>query len=125
MQAGMKASIDTYNQLLKKGASRQDARGILPMATSCNLLAKYNLRSFVDLVHSRMSLRTQAEYRDIVFQAQAAVLRVWPWAKAFLEPKCSTALRMLDDLAQENGLTQGSGTGWKLAKIADLIRKGE
>lgn len=113
-----------YTAMLASGAEPQDARGLLPMNTQCNLVAKYNLRSLVELVVARSSLRTQGEYAQIVDQMKSAVLRIWPWSRPFFEPRHDKAVRLLEELAAEVGVETGNGTGWQLAKIADLLRKG-
>lgn len=116
-------ALEGYQHLIKNGATRQNARGVLPMNVTTNLVAKYNLRSFADLVAARESLRTQSEYAEVVAQMKSAVLSVWPWAEAFLRPRHATAVAELDKLVQQVGLATGHGVGWQLAKIADLLRK--
>jgi flavin-dependent thymidylate synthase len=115
-------AVDSYIHLTENGGTREEARGLLPMNTQCNLVAKYNLRSLVELVRARESLRTQSEYGEIVRQMKKEVLAVWPWADRFFKPKHETAIRLLEEAVEEVGLETGSGLGWKLAKIADLIR---
>lgn len=113
-----------YAQLIDEGVAAQDARGVLPMNIQCNLVAKYNLRSLVDLVLARKSLRAQGEYSDIVTQMEQAVLDVWPWAAPFFVPKQARAIEVLERVAQEIGITTGSGPGWDIAKAIDMLRKG-
>jgi hypothetical protein len=95
---------------------------LLPMNTQSNLVAKYNLRAFVDLVTARKSLRTQGEYAGIVRDMEFAVLAVWPWAAPFFLPKEDAAITMLERVADEIGVTVGSGPGWQIAKAVDLLR---
>lgn len=116
-------SLANYQRLISAGASPGDARGVLPMNSGCNLIAKYNLRSFVELMRSRESLRTQGEYRDIAGDMKKAVLKVWPWSESFFVPKNTTAIRLLESAAQEFGITVAQGAGWKIAKAIDLLRK--
>ena len=118
-----RSAKESYELLIEKGAQRQDARAILPMNTECSLLAKYNLRAFVDLVKARESLRTQGEYHAIVSAMKVAVLNVWPWAAPFFVPREQVAIEILERAVQEIGLTVGSGPGWAVAKAIDLIRK--
>jgi flavin-dependent thymidylate synthase len=115
-------AIAEYAELVADGASREDARGILPMNIHCNLVAKYNLRAFADLVVARSSLRTQGEYADIIAQMRQAVIDVWPWAEIFFEPKNEKAIKMLEAVANRIGITTGSGDGWDIAKAIDLLR---
>jgi flavin-dependent thymidylate synthase len=111
-----------YKTLTQAGAKSEDARGVLPMNVHCNLIAKYNLRAFVELVRSRRSLRTQGEYANIVDMMYNAVIEVWPWAAPFFVPKHEAALRILGEVVKEIGITTGSGPGWKVAKAMDLLR---
>lgn len=115
-------ALDSYRHQIKHGGSTQAARGILPMNVTCNLVAKYNLRSFVELVRARQSLRTQGEYAAIVEDMIAEVTGAWPWVEPFFEPKQNKALKLLQEVVEEVGLSTGHGTGWKIAKAMDLIR---
>lgn len=112
-----------YKRMIAQGAEAQDARGILPLNTNCNLLAKYDLRAFVDLVRSRSSLRTQEEYAALIRSAVDAVKAVWPWVDVFLSSPHDAAIAELEGVARELGITPGSGLGWRVAKALDLLRK--
>lgn len=116
--------LKEYAAMVQGGAAPQDARGLLPMNVECNLLAKYNLRAFVDLIKARRSLRVQGEYSDIADQMFAAVIEVWPWAEAFFKSPHDRAIEMLEGVAADIGVTTGKGAGWQVAKAIDLLRKG-
>lgn len=116
-------ALNNYKRHHEGGSPLQDARGLLPMNVECNLVAKYNLRSLVDLCRARASLRAQGEYSDIADQMKAAVLEVWPWAEPFFAHPLDSAIAMLEEAAQETGIETGKGTGWKIAKAIDLLRK--
>jgi flavin-dependent thymidylate synthase len=118
-QLALSAGIASYEQLVNNGVSLEDARGVLPMNTHCNLLAKYNFRAWVDLIRARDSLRVQDEYHDVILAMKAAVLEVWPWAITFIEPKAIKAIALIEELAKELPLEQRT----RLAKAADLIKK--
>jgi len=124
----MEQAIDNYSSLVEIGESLEDARNILPVGVHCNLLCKYNLRSFVELVRARDSLRVQGEYHDIVLAMKGAVLEVWPWAAVFFVRKQAIAIRLLEEVAVEIGKLQGEqgamykGISGKLAKAADLLK---
>lgn len=125
--AAYEASVETimgeYRDAIAAGLEPQDARGLLPMNVECSLVAKYNLRSLVDLLRARSSLRAQGEYADIADQMKAAVLEVWPWAQAFFIHPLDHAIGLLEEVAQELGVTPGTGAGWQIAKAIDLLRK--
>jgi flavin-dependent thymidylate synthase len=110
---------DLYREFLAEGEEPEDARAILPMNIQCNLIAKYNLRTWVELVLARQSLRAQDEYREVVKQMVDAVREVYPWIDKFLVPKHDKAIKIIEEIAQTLGTEQKRA----LAKAADLIRK--
>lgn len=122
-EGAVSAAKNYYSVLLANDAELQDARGVLPMNSTCNLVAKYNLRSFVDLVRARSSLRVQGEYAEIVRDMKAAVMQAWPWVSVFFENNNDKVIKILEDAAKELGIQTGKGLGWELAKAADLLRK--
>jgi len=73
-----------YNKLIELGLPAEDARGILPTNISTNIVAKFNLRAFVDLAKSRTGGRTQGEYQKVMNAMVDAVLAVHPWAEMFM-----------------------------------------
>lgn len=114
---------DSYSKLVDSGVPLEDARGVLPMNTQCNLIAKYNLRALTDLVKARKSLRAQGEYNDIVVQMEACVVATWPWCETFFKSDKQLAIESLEEVAKRIGITTGKGDGWEIAKAIDLIRK--
>jgi thymidylate synthase ThyX len=90
------------------------------MNIQCNLLAKYNLRAWIDVVLARQSLRAQDEYREVAELMKQAVRDVYPWIDKFLTPKHANAIKIIEDIA----VTLPTEQKRALAKAADLIRKG-
>lgn len=117
LQAG-----NNYSTLKGAGASSEQARGVLPLNVCCNLVAKYNLRAFVELCQKRSSLRVQGEYADLVYQMKKQALIEWPWAEPFFVPKHEAAIKMLEQVVFDMGMDVGHGVGWQIAKAIDLIR---
>jgi flavin-dependent thymidylate synthase len=113
----------SYKELVEMGVALEDARGILPLNTECNIVCKYNFRSVTDLIKARKSLRAQGEYGEIVRKMESLILEVWPWATPFFESDKDVAVKMLETIANEMGITTGKGVGWEIAKAIDLIRK--
>ena len=122
-QESSEACMAHYNKQLMNGATFQDARGLLPINITCNLVAKYNLRSFVDLMRTRASLRAQGEYSEIAAQMKELVLEAWPWSAPFFQHPLDKAIAMLEKAATEIGVTTGRGPAWEIAKAIDLLRK--
>lgn len=121
--SAVESAAKNYDNMVSRGIRLEDARGILPMNTSCSIWCKYNFRAFVDLVRARRSNRTQGEYRDIVEQMYNCVVTAWPWAEPFFRSTNEVAVNALQSLIDQQELNVGSGLGWELAKIQDLLRK--
>lgn len=126
----MRGAVDNYSGLVQAGMPLEDARDLLPIGVHCNLVAKYNLRTIVELCRSRDSLRVQGPYVSISKQIKASVVAVWPWAEAFFTPPNESAIEMIEEVAKELAAINGEkgamykGLSGKLAKAADLIKKG-
>ena len=113
----------TYTALLQMGQPVEDARGVLPTNISTNIIAKFNLRNFAELVKARSGGRTQGEYQAVVNAMADTVLAVHPWAEMFLFQQGRDYFKEIEVFAeQEYGgdlLKKG-----KLLKIVDAMRKG-
>jgi len=114
---------NAYNELTGElGLPAEDARGILPTNISTNIVAKFNLRSFVDLAKSRTGGRTQNEYQKVVNAMVDEVLKVHPWAEKFFFHQGRDYFREIEEFAErEYGgdlLKKG-----QLLKIVDKMRK--
>lgn len=119
-----------YKEAIGRGIPQQDARGLLPMDTHCNLVVKFNLRQLVDMLRTRdQSLRVQGEYGEVAHQMKEAVLRIWPWSATFFEPKDSKAVAIIEEVAKELVGTRLTADlplrelSTRLAKAADLLKK--
>lgn len=118
--SSVNGALKEYRDAVQRGESLEDARGLLPINTCCNLMAKYNLRSVVDLLRARDSMRVQGEYRDIAVQMKSAIMAVWPWAEPFFRPQQEKAIGLIEAVASR----LSSEDKILLAKAADLIKKG-
>jgi len=117
---GMEISLSEYKWSVDRGESLEDARGLLPINVHCNLIAKYNLRSLVDLLRARDSMRVQGEYQMVARQMREAVFAVWPWTIPFFDPKDKKAIALIEEVAA--GMTD-KHLKMQLAKAADLLKK--
>jgi flavin-dependent thymidylate synthase len=86
----------TYDHLIECGAAVEDARGILPTNILTNIVAKCNMRTFVELVRKRSSPRTQDEYRLVLDAMQIEVMGVHPWIRLFIKRTFEMASQELD-----------------------------
>ena len=73
-----RGSFSTYHELLSRGVSREQARGVLPQ----NLMTKFymtgNLRNWTHFIHLRNSDTAQKEVRDLTVQIQDIIKNLWP-----------------------------------------------
>ncbi len=89
-QQGMRNINTTYQELLKRGARPQDARGILPLNVGTGIVFKGNLRTLHDMGLKRLCVKAQGEFQDVFRDARAEVLAVHPWADKFIRVWCAT-----------------------------------
>lgn len=112
-----------YNKLIELGLPAEDARGILPTNIATNIVAKFNLRAFVDLAKSRTGGRTQNEYQKVMNAMVDEVLKVHPWAEKFLFQQGRDYFDEIEAFAQEEYGGDLLKKG-RLLKIVDKMRKG-
>lgn len=121
-------ALKNYKHLTQEGAKLEDARGVLPMNLHCNLIAKYNLRNLVDLIHARSSYRAQGEFNHLAALMRQKLIEMWPWAELFLKPRNELA-KAVGDEAMKTILAMRDGNepvdmhkvGILVSKIIDQI----
>ena len=74
-----------YEQLVKNGVPREDARYILPMGTTCNLKMGMNFRSLRNFLSLRLDKHAQWEIRELAKAIRDICNDRWPWLVADLE----------------------------------------
>jgi len=119
-EAALEWEQTAYKQALQIGIHQEDARGLLPMHMSSNLVVKYNLRSLTELCRKRSSMRVQGEYNEVVRQMRELLIAQWPWAGPFFEMKETIASQIIEEVAA----TLPREQRLLLAKAADLIKVG-
>ena len=77
-----------YCELTEAGIPAEDARAVLPNATSTSMVASLNLREMIHLANLRLCTRAQYEIRTLVRKMCEALLAEEPWLKPYLVPKC-------------------------------------
>lgn len=77
-----------YQEFIEAGILAEDARSILPNATTTSLVASLNLRELIHLANLRLCTRAQAEIRALVKGMTDEVIKKEPWLKPYLVPKC-------------------------------------
>jgi flavin-dependent thymidylate synthase len=110
---------DAYKELIADGAAIEDARGVLPTNILTNIVAKTNMRNFVELVRKRSSPRVQGEYRDVLAAMIAAVRAVHPWIDLFVD---RTFERAAKDLDAEIAAMTDKEQATRMLKLVDQMR---
>lgn len=77
-----------YLELTEAGIPAEDARFVLPNATSTSMVASLNLRELIHLANLRLCTRAQAEIRLLVKMMCDVLIKEEPWLKDYLVPKC-------------------------------------
>ena len=77
-----------YGELTDAGILAEDARAVLPNATSTSLVASLNLRELIHLANLRLCTRAQYEIRTMVKMMCDELVAEEPWLKPYLVPKC-------------------------------------
>ncbi len=79
-----------YLDLTQAGIPAEDARAVLPNASSTSMVASLNLREMIHLANLRLCMRAQKEIRMLVKSMCDELIKEEPWLKAYLVPKCET-----------------------------------
>ncbi len=77
-----------YLRLTEAGIPAEDARAVLPNATSTSMVASLNLRELIHLANLRLCTRAQKEIRILVKRMCDELIKEEPWLKDYLVPKC-------------------------------------
>lgn len=77
-----------YTEFTEAGIPAEDARFVLPNATSSSMVASLNLREMIHLANLRLCTRAQYEIRILVKKMCEELAKEEPWLKSYLVPKC-------------------------------------
>ncbi len=77
-----------YDRLVKAGIPAEDARFVLPNATSTNFKVTVNFQELLHIADQRLCLRAQWEFRQVVSKMRAELHRRFPELGRHLQPKC-------------------------------------
>lgn len=84
----MQKTAELYAQFIENGIKGEDARSILPNATTSSMVTSLNLRELIHLANLRLCTRAQLEIRMVVKKMCALVEEKEPWLASHLVPKC-------------------------------------
>lgn len=85
---GIREAARAYEKMLGAGVPAEDARSVLPFATSTNIVFNMSLEAIKNMLANRLCTRAQTEYREFARLVRKEVLKVLPWAGEFLTIKC-------------------------------------
>ena len=111
-----------YRDMISSGVSIEDARGVLPTNICTNIMASMNMRTFVDLVRKRSSLRVQEEYREVIAKMVERVREVHEWIDLFVNSSKDVAKRQLDQELNQL-MKEGKISSIKLIDLLKLSDK--
>ncbi len=77
-----------YEEMVEAGVPAEDARFLLPNATSTNFKITVNFQALLHICDLRLCTRAQWEFRKVAALMRAEVNRVIPELGAYLQPKC-------------------------------------
>lgn len=78
MQASIENSYETYKTLLANGVCREQARAVLPTATTTTFICKGNLRNWLHFLKLRQHETAQAEIRWFADKVADIIAKLFP-----------------------------------------------
>lgn len=81
---------DFYSRMIDGGIKPEDARFVLPNATSTSMIVSLNLREFIHLAGLRLCTNAQLEIRNLVKKMVYLAVERDSWLKDFLVIKCES-----------------------------------
>lgn len=89
---GMELIQKTYNSLMARKATKEDAANILPLGMESKMVWKINLRALINFMNRRLCTRALKEIRDLSIEIKnqlAAKNEEWAWiADNLFVPTC-------------------------------------
>ena len=79
-----------YCEFTEAGIPAEDARAVLPNACATSIVASLNLRELIHIANLRLCTRAQYEIRMMVKAMCDELIKVEPWLKPYLVPKCES-----------------------------------
>ena len=77
-----------YTEFVEAGVPAEDARAVLPNACATSIVTSMNLRELIHVANLRLCTRAQTEIRMMVKAMCDELIKVEPWLKPYLVPKC-------------------------------------
>jgi len=86
----MESSQEVYDELIKRGVDKSEARQVLPNACETQMVVTMNLNSAINICQQRNCRLNTPEILDVTIQMRRLIGSVMPEALAFLGPTCWT-----------------------------------
>lgn len=87
-ERAIEAAGRAYQDLIEAGVPAEDARFLLPNATSTNFKVSVNYLELLHIADQRLCTRAQWEFRKVVSLMRAEVKRKFPELTGYIQPKC-------------------------------------
>jgi thymidylate synthase (FAD) len=87
-ERAIEAAGQAYLELIEAGVPAEDARFLLPNATSTNFKVSVNYLELMHIADQRLCTRAQWEFRKVVSLMRAEVKKRFPELARYLQPKC-------------------------------------
>lgn len=84
-ERAMKQAQESYDLLVNAGVPQEDARSVLPNATTCNLVLTANLRTLLEFYSKRSDKAAQGEIRQLAEHIKSSIIEVEPWTEEFFQ----------------------------------------
>lgn len=77
-----------YDKMIEKGIPAEDARFVLPNASTSSLIVSLNLRELIHIANLRLCVNAQHEIRKLTKKMCELVVEKEPWLANYLVVKC-------------------------------------
>lgn len=87
----MRNILDTYQELLELGVSKEDVANILPLGQTSKVILKINYRALLHLAEVRLCERAYEEIRTMVLEIIEEISKLdneWKELTSYMKPKC-------------------------------------
>lgn len=88
--------FSSYEELLDKGVSKEDAANVLPLGMNSKMVLRTNLRQLIDMMHSRLCSRAYWEFRELMEELKSELSnymldKEWKYiCEHYFVPKCES-----------------------------------
>ena len=108
MEMAMDDALAAYDEALKMGMPKDQARMVLPEAMTVNMIITANAREWAEIMHQRLCQRNTAETLTVA-RAMRKVLYDWfPQLFAHVGPQCSEGMCMQGKMSCRKNTVQGT-----------------